>query len=87
VEEERQIRLTVVLAGACWLAGAAIVVVGILLSMYGVPAIGLMFCLAGAVLNIRSFTRSFADLLRDAFEGGREFERLHSERAEVRALR
>lgn len=75
VVEEKQVRLAVVLAGAGWLAGAVIVALGIILRTYGVPAIGLICCMVGAVLNIRCFLGNDRVLLRDAFEGGREFER------------
>lgn len=86
--EQRQVRVSVVLASVLWLVGSLVVLTGILLQWYGIPAVGLVCCLAAAVMNVRGFMHNFGGLLRDAFEGGREYERAHSRnRPEVRSLR
>lgn len=78
--------MTTVVSGALWACGTAIIVVGLVTAMYGVPAVGIVFCMAGSVLNVRRFVLRCEERMRDVFECGREYERSRVS-GEVHSLR
>lgn len=68
-------KLSSAIAAALWVAGFAVVLGGILIPRHGIPGLGVMLGMGGAVLQIRGFFSEHSDCLRQAFEYGRDHER------------
>jgi hypothetical protein len=84
---DREVRLTSVIAGGLWALGVMVVVGGLVSRVYGVPAIGLLMAGAGGVMNIRSMVMRCEDRMQQAFTCGRDYQRgLNADIAEVHTL-